>query len=179
LGLARANDIAKHLSSLGAPAVQLLTVGELLNDERRYTTNLLERGIDFSFGPLSNEDDRLARVKERLFGKPITLYFGTNQDNINLSAQQRTDFADLIYYLNNVAASKLNVSGHTDSTGARSSNIALSQERANFVSTYLNRNGGISENRIVTSGAGPDKPVASNANSDGRALNRRVEVTLN
>ncbi len=69
------------------------------------------------------------------------------------------------------------VDGHTDSTGSRSYNQRLSEQRADTVGRFLISEG-ISPARVATYGYGPDYPVASNESSQGRAMNRRVELTL-
>ncbi len=177
LGLARANDIKNKLVSLGAPSKQLSLAGKLL-PANWFDGDILRKGIDFNFSEFTASNDRLDEIKGRLLGKPLTLYFGTNEDNINLSSQQRTDFADLIYYLDNVDKAQLHIGGHTDNKGKKSYNYKLSQERAEFVKGYLQKNGGISINRMQVKGFGPDKPVDSNSTDEGRANNRRVEVVL-
>ncbi len=99
-----------------------------------------------------------------------------------------TDSADIAssFYapLNNLASSfrqynqnSIEVVGHTDSTGNHAYNMGLSQRRAQSVANYLSAQG-VDASRLSTRGAGPDQPVASNATADGRAQNRRVEVTL-
>ncbi|MBU1329490.1 MAG: OmpA family protein [Gammaproteobacteria bacterium] len=86
--------------------------------------------------------------------------------------------------LNNLATSfrsynqnSIEVVGHTDSTGAHSYNMSLSQRRAQSVADYLLAQG-VDATRLSTRGMGPDQPIASNDNAEGRAQNRRVEVTL-
>ncbi|MEX3965352.1 OmpA family protein [Paraburkholderia sp. EG286B] len=64
--------------------------------------------------------------------------------------------------------------GHTDNAGNRTSNIALSQARADAVKGYLVGKG-ISPQQMTATGVGPDQPIASNETSDGRARNRRIE----
>ncbi|MDD0841936.1 MULTISPECIES: OmpA family protein [unclassified Pseudomonas] len=99
-----------------------------------------------------------------------------------------TDSADIAssFYnpLNNLATSfrqynqnSIEIVGHTDSTGNHAYNVGLSQRRAQSVANYLMAQG-VDASRLSTRGAGPDQPVASNATADGRAQNRRVEVTL-
>ena len=99
-----------------------------------------------------------------------------------------TDSADIAssFYtpLNNLAGSfrqynqnSIEIVGHTDSTGNHAYNMGLSQRRAQSVANYLMAQG-VDASRLSTRGAGPDQPVASNATADGRAQNRRVEVTL-
>ena len=55
--------------------------------------------------------------------------------------------------------------------------MSLSQRRAQSVASYLIAQG-VDGSRVSTRGMGPDQPVASNATAEGRAQNRRVEVTL-
>ena len=72
---------------------------------------------------------------------------------------------------------KVEVIGHTDNTGLRASNVALSQARADAVRSYFTTQG-IKAEMVLTSGQGPDRPVASNATADGRARNRRIEFRI-
>lgn len=69
------------------------------------------------------------------------------------------------------------VSGHTDSTGSDEYNQQLSERRAASVARYLD-NEGVSTERMVVIGYGETRPVASNDTPQGRAQNRRVELTL-
>ncbi|MDD3518568.1 MAG: OmpA family protein [Chromatiales bacterium] len=71
----------------------------------------------------------------------------------------------------------IEVAGHTDSTGSVQHNMDLSQRRADSVARYL-QSQGIVRVRIDTIGFGPHRPIADNATAHGRALNRRVELTL-
>ena len=69
------------------------------------------------------------------------------------------------------------VAGHTDSTGSRDYNMKLSQRRADSVKSYLITRG-VPAQRLQTIGVGPDRPVADNGTEEGRAQNRRVEITI-
>lgn len=86
--------------------------------------------------------------------------------------------------LNNLAGSlrqfnqnNIEIVGYTDSTGSRQHNIDLSIQRAQSVATYLTSQG-VDGTHLSVRGAGPDQPIASNADVNGRAQNRRVEVNL-
>lgn len=72
---------------------------------------------------------------------------------------------------------RLTVTGHTDSTGSRDYNYNLSNRRAQSVANYLATRG-IDQGRLISQGMGPDRPVASNDNESGRAMNRRVELQV-
>ena len=65
--------------------------------------------------------------------------------------------------------------GHTDSVGAREFNQKLSRARAESVVVALVE-AGANRERLQFEGFGPDRPIASNATSDGRARNRRIEI---
>jgi len=69
------------------------------------------------------------------------------------------------------------VTGHTDSTGAKAANEALSKRRAESVKAYLVEKG-LNGERIVTKGVGDSQPVASNKTAAGRAQNRRVDIDI-
>lgn len=71
----------------------------------------------------------------------------------------------------------VHIIGHTDSTGSDAYNHQLSVQRATSVKGYLTRKG-VNEPRTRTEGRGENAPVASNATSDGRSRNRRVEIFL-
>jgi OOP family OmpA-OmpF porin len=74
----------------------------------------------------------------------------------------------------------IKVDGYTDNTGSDSVNVPLSQARADSVRQFLQRNypGTFPNKRFRTTGHGSQNPVASNATADGKAQNRRVEITL-
>ena len=73
---------------------------------------------------------------------------------------------------------QLLIEGHTDNVGTAQKNQLLSENRAQAVMDYLVRKNGISKDRLTIKGYGFSKPVATNATSEGRALNRRVELSL-
>ncbi len=74
--------------------------------------------------------------------------------------------------------SRINVSGHTDSTGSPAINQTLSELRAANVAKFLSEVGGIDAARISANGYGKERPVASNETAEGRAANRRVEILI-
>lgn len=72
---------------------------------------------------------------------------------------------------------QLVVEGHTDSQGSDGANMALSEERAIVVAEYLKSMLG-GKTSITTFGYGETKPVASNETIEGRAKNRRIDITI-
>ena len=74
--------------------------------------------------------------------------------------------------------SRLMVEGHTDDTGESGTNMRLSEKRSFAVMQYLRQATGIPADRITSMGFGPDRPVASNKTSEGRAKNRRIDIII-
>jgi len=72
---------------------------------------------------------------------------------------------------------RVRIEGHTDATGSNSTNLRLSQRRADSVRSYLVRLG-VDPDRLVAVGYGEEKPIASNATRGGRVRNRRVEFRI-
>lgn len=70
------------------------------------------------------------------------------------------------------------IAGHTDNTGHAGHNLALSIARAGAVRDWLTDASSIPPMQFAIQGYGDTRPMASNATADGRAKNRRVEITL-
>lgn len=73
--------------------------------------------------------------------------------------------------------SLIDVYGHTDNVGTDSSNQQLSEQRARSVANFLARQG-VRQDRMIVSGFGESRPIASNASPQGREQNRRVEIRI-
>lgn len=84
---------------------------------------------------------------------------------------------ELVAYLNRKEDERIELGGHTDNVGSAKSNLILSDARANTVRNYLISKG-IDPNRVVAKGYGLTKPIESNKTAEGRAQNRRTEVTI-
>jgi outer membrane protein OmpA-like peptidoglycan-associated protein len=70
------------------------------------------------------------------------------------------------------------IGGHTDSTGPEPINEHLSQQRAEAVRQYLVANGTLPYDKIIAVGYGSMRPLATNSTEKGRAINRRIDVTI-
>ena len=73
---------------------------------------------------------------------------------------------------------RVTVEGHTDSTGSDSDNKLLSEQRAKSVWQYLAPGLKLSAEQVNIKGYGESRPVASNDDEEGRALNRRVDLLI-
>lgn len=106
---------------------------------------------------------------------PGNVTFATNQFEIRQQFYPVLDSVSTILY--KYTDTRLQINGHTDSTGAADYNYNLSDRRASSVANYLATKG-IDQGRMITQGMGPDQPVADNASESGRAQNRRVELQI-
>jgi outer membrane protein OmpA-like peptidoglycan-associated protein len=79
--------------------------------------------------------------------------------------------------LNRYPETRVQISGHTDSTGSEQSNYTLSEARARAVADAL-ADSGVNPRRISARGFGETRPIASNATEAGRQLNRRVVLDI-
>ena len=74
---------------------------------------------------------------------------------------------------------RIQIEGHTDSTGDPAINMRLARERArNVLEALIQRYPTLSRDRLRVVGFGSDKPVASNKTFEGRRTNRRVEFVI-
>jgi outer membrane protein OmpA-like peptidoglycan-associated protein len=101
--------------------------------------------------------------------------FETGSSTLSPGAGRNLD--RLVQFLTDHPERLVQIDGFTDSVGTDSYNQNLSQRRADAVRDQLVSRG-ISSTRISTRGYGKDSPVASNSESSGRQLNRRVEVVI-
>ena len=100
-------------------------------------------------------------------------------DKYNLKPAGKKELQDLAGKLNERGANiqKITVVGNTDSKGSDAYNQKLSERRANSVANYLVENG-VPQSLIEAYGNGERNPVATNKTAEGRAQNRRVDVTV-
>lgn len=99
-------------------------------------------------------------------------------DKASLRTSDVSEIDSLGMFLQKNPAAYVLLEGYTDSTGSEEYNLALSRRRAESVANYLMDNHNITDDRIVVNFYGPANPVSDNASSEGRAMNRRVEVAV-
>ena len=110
-----------------------------------------------------------------ILNMPNEVTFGVDQTDLSPRAMEVLDSVSLV--AKEYDKTRLNVLGYTDSSGADSYNLRLSQVRASEVGNYL-LGKGLKANRVSTQGMGEASPIASNSSAEGRAQNRRVEIVL-
>jgi OOP family OmpA-OmpF porin len=100
--------------------------------------------------------------------------FDINSAEVKSEAYPMLNEAVLI--MKNTPDLKVEIDGHTDSTGTAAYNMKLSEKRAEAIKDFMVTRG-IDPKRLTTKGFGVTKPAASNKTKEGRAKNRRVEFT--
>ncbi|NNF97213.1 MAG: OmpA family protein [Halobacteria archaeon] len=106
---------------------------------------------------------------------PSNVTFDVDQAAVKASFYPVLDSVALV--LDEYDKTLIDVVGHTDSTGSRQYNQALSERRADSVGKYLISQKVVAA-RIETFGMGETRPIAGNTTAQGRQANRRVELTL-
>lgn len=106
----------------------------------------------------------------------LRIQFDTNKADI--LSQYDPRISDVAAFMKAHPTSAAIIEGHTDSMGAADYNQALSQRRADSVRQYLIDSKGITASRLKAVGYGETRPVADNANAEGRHQNRRVVAVI-
>jgi outer membrane protein OmpA-like peptidoglycan-associated protein len=136
---------------------------------------------------LEVRDSELASTREQLAelqakqtsrGTVVTLgsvLFATGRAELLPGALASVD--RLARYLAENTGKTALIEGHTDSTGSDTTNLRLSQDRADAVRIALVSRG-IDPQRITATGPGSSQPIAPNNTAEGRQQNRRVEIVI-
>ena len=165
----------KRVATVTEAANQQVDAARAQADESKRIAALAEARADEAL----QEVARLEKVSKDSRGQVITLpsglLFKTGKSILNVAARPRLD--EVAAALKRIPDRKLLIEGHTDSVGGEDANITLSERRAKAVKDYLVSRG-VPAERINTVGSGPSRPIADNTNTEGRAMNRRVEIVV-
>jgi outer membrane protein OmpA-like peptidoglycan-associated protein len=116
-------------------------------------------------------DNNGCTLEEKYALKNVNFEF----DSAKLTADSTASLDEAVEILKRHSDLKVEIAGHTDSTGTDEYNLGLSGRRARAVVDYLVAHGANAAN-ITAKGYGESEPVADNATDTGRAANRRVEL---
>jgi general secretion pathway protein A len=194
------------MSQIGSQNITLYPI--LKDSEKSYNTHPLSRDLASKNNKISGQKEDIADLPKRDKINQLSPTENLNQeDHLNNVTKIRkvpmfgsiSDQKNIIYFgyassdLSDEAFETLKqlteliaqypdleiiVKGYTDSYGDYNYNKKLSILRANLVGNFFVAQG-ISASRIRTLGLGPEDPIESNKTSEGRRLNRRVEIKLN
>lgn len=104
------------------------------------------------------------------------IHFDHNSSALTPSSYEELD--KLVKLMQDNPSMLIELSAHTDDVGSDQYNIRLSQQRGEAAKRYLVRKG-IEKERIDAKGYGKNKPLVPNNSDENRAINRRVEFTIN
>lgn len=155
----------RALVGLGVGALAGTAVGAYMDAQEARLRQQLQ-GTGVSVTRLGND---------LVLNMPGNITFGVDQSDLRPQFLPVLDSVALV--VKEYKKTLVDVTGHTDSTGAAAHNLDLSQRRASSVAQYL-RAVGVEGARIETLGVGQSYPVADNGTPQGRQLNRRVELVL-
>lgn len=179
------------IGALGTAAVGA-GIGALVNKKDRAKGAAIGAGIGALAGGAVGGymDIQDKKLREELQGTGVSVTKNGNEIILNMPGDitfksGSEDLSSDFYKVLNSVAKVLNkydktivtVVGFTDNTGSKATNLALSKKRAESVAKYL-QNQKVKSERFVVDGLGESEPIATNSTADGRAKNRRVEISL-
>ena len=133
--------------------------------------SLIDNNIDSSL----TVDIPLQPIEAGAFIVLKNIFFDVNK--FQLKQESLTELDKVSMLLNDNPKLNIQISGHTDNVGKSADNLALSLNRAKAVTAYL-LGKGIDPKRITSKGYGASKPVSYNDTEQGKALNRRTELSV-
>ena len=140
----------------------------------------LFQSLNFNYSEVKNFEPiilniDLEKAKEGTIAILENIFFDV--DKYDLKEKSITELQKISRFLADNPGLRVEVSGHTDNSGALVYNKQLSEKRAQSVFTYLVNNG-IDKTRLSIKGYGPERPIADNATEEGRQKNRRIEFKI-
>lgn len=153
----------------GADVVMTVKKEGHVFDSRAFTT------ADTVRGGVAEVDMKLEKIEVGRSYNVEDINYATGSAEITRASEHILD--QLITFLKENPTVRIEVQGHTDNVGSLDDNMALSNDRAFTVKSYLEEHG-IAGARLTSKGYGPTKPVASNDSATGRAKNRRTEFVI-
>ena len=166
------DDMAYHVIKDGKSLWIAISVSPYAPERKDYYMEIVEEaGMKQEI--TANIEEALAENgKIALYG----IYFDVNKAVVKPESEPA--IKEIADYLTKNPKSSIFIVGHTDNTGDYAKNIKLSKDRAAAIKTSLVTKYKIATTRLFADGVGPLAPVSTNANEEGRKMNRRVEVVL-
>jgi len=180
----RDNEDQKKVDQLAYLTNQRVEVAKDTIVLRESEAKLKNAGDERARALLQARDAQIKQLQDSLNAKQTDrgtlvtfgdVLFATNKSDLKSSGL--VNITKLAQFLRDNPDRKVIVEGYTDSTGSDAYNQSLSERRAASVQRALAQQG-VDISRIVAQGYGKEYPVADNGSVSGRAMNRRVEVTI-
>ncbi|HLP74888.1 MAG TPA: OmpA family protein [Bacteroidales bacterium] len=120
--------------------------------------------------------DSLASIRAMMPAK-LSVYFEFNDAKFKNDQQTDSKIAEFKGWLDKYPGSTLSVTGHTDLVGTEAYNNELAMKRAVVVGEYIKK-AGIAPDKMIVESRGENEPAGDNITAEGRAKNRRTEISL-
>jgi outer membrane protein OmpA-like peptidoglycan-associated protein len=166
---ARAQQGIQSVQAAAAQANQKATTADQQASQAQQTASTAVNRANTLTQTVLNLDNYRAVVQ-------TSVHFAFNKWNLTTKAKDALD--QMGPQLQSAKNYVVVVDGNADATGPAAYNAILSRRRADAVIQYLVSKYNVPTFRIHVLGLGEDKPADSNKTSEGRAKNRRVDVTL-
>src|SRR5262249_3971585 len=171
----RISDTEENAKRLAGQVEELSSVA----NAARADAAKAQTSADQAQSDANTANQRINGLDDYAIVKTVTVLFKSGSAVLTPEAQQEIDQAAASIQGENLKGWMVAVTGYADSTGKRATNSSLSERRANAVINYLVTKHSLPPRRLVQPfGYGSENPVASNDTSKGRALNRRVEISV-
>ncbi|WP_281847102.1 OmpA family protein [Olleya namhaensis] len=118
-------------------------------------------------------EEKPEQTKAVISKKPVLIYFELSKAEIDAKSQKILD--NIAKFIKQSDIKSYEISGHTDNTSSKQTNLKLSLERANAVRAYLVAKG-VAETKLKTAGFGEEFPIDKTNSKAGKQKNRRVEI---
>jgi outer membrane protein OmpA-like peptidoglycan-associated protein len=165
----RAQQEAQALNDKASAADQNATTASQNATQAEQTANSANTRVNSLIGLVASLDNYQTVAQ-------VSVLFQSGRDD--LTAEDAQMLNDLINKLPKDGGYVITMEGSTDSSGGKEYNYTLSDRRTAAVMQYLTAKQEVPVQTIHSVGLGEDKPVASNNTAEGRARNRRVDVSL-
>ncbi len=177
LGKERAEAVKAKLVLYGAPAESIMTSGKELKGELK--GKKLYNAVSFEGNEKVVEEVIPVGVEETFsVFSPFIIRFGANGAKPEMNEELRNYLDLALAYVNENPGKILMVTGYTDNQGTAKSRRKISIDRAYIVRRLLRDIGKVPSKKIKHQGKSEINEIASNDSEDGRALNNRVEITI-
>lgn len=149
------------------------------SQKKKNSTDEIQSKISVGKNPASNsKSEKKVIVENTAAGIRLTMQnLNFKPDSAELLPGENERLDQIAQVLKEVPDQMFLVEGHTASVGYEKGEMKLSVERANSVASALIQRG-IPREKFICKGSGGTKPIADNSTPEGKAKNRRVEITI-
>ena len=164
---------------LAGQVTELSAVAAAANDAAGRAQASADRAQASADSARAEATDRINAIDNYELSETFTVHFRSGSAVLSNAAKTQIDAAASKVQNENLKGWVIEITGYADSRGNTQRNRSLSERRADAVINYLVTTYNLPLRRLVQPfGYGEQNPVADNANGEGRALNRRVEIKV-